>query len=87
MDQRASAADAAIELARWTGIGLAAYVAVVGLLALVVELAAATRFVPIERTVRAITRFVAVPALRRRLLDASTAAAITVASSTSQRPG
>lgn len=77
---RSDTADVLIEVARWVGIGLAAYVAFVAVLALVVELAAITRAVPLERAARFVGRLVAVPALRRRLLDASTAAAITVAS-------
>ena len=84
---RVSATDALIELSRWAGIGLAAYVAFVAVLALIIEFATFARAVPIERAARFVGRLIAVPALRRRLLDASTAAAITVASLNIAVPG
>jgi nucleoid-associated protein YgaU len=74
----ASLEDALVELARWLGMVLAAYVIVVAVLALLGELAAAVRAVPLARLLRRLAGVVAVPALRRRLVEASAATAITV---------
>ena len=69
---------ALVELARWLGMALAAYVIVVAVLVLLGELAATVRAVPLARLLRRVAGVVAVPALRRRLVEASTATAITV---------
>jgi nucleoid-associated protein YgaU len=74
--------DALVELARWLGMALAVYVIVVAVLVLLSELAAGMRAVPLARGLRRLAGVVAVPALRRRLVEASTATAITVSAMT-----
>lgn len=70
--------DALVELARWLGMALSVYVIVVSVLVLLGELAASVRAVPMARLLHRVAGVVAVPALHRRLVEASTATAITV---------
>ena len=76
---------ALVELARWVGLALAVYVAVVAALVLLGELASSVRAVPVARVLRGLAGVVAVPALRRRLVEASTATAITVSAMSATR--
>ncbi len=77
---RADPVDALAEIARWLGLGLAAYVAIVSFVALLAEIAAAVRMPRIHRWLHRLVGFVALPALRRRLLEFTTVATITAAS-------
>lgn len=77
---RADPVDALAEIARWLGLGLAAYVAIVSFVALLSEIAAAVQMPRIHRWLRRLVGVVALPALRRRLLEFTTVATITAAS-------
>lgn len=77
---RVDPVDALVEVARVAGIVLAAYVLVVSMLALVAELAGLAKFVRIQRLVSRIARAIALPSLRRRLLELGTAASLSAAS-------
>ena len=70
--------SALVEVARWLGIALAVYVIVVAALVLLSELAALAHALPAARLLHRVARAVALPTLRRRLAEASTATAITV---------
>ena len=70
--------SALVEVARWLGIVLAVYVIVVATLVLLSELAALAHALPAARLLHRMARAVALPTLRRRLAEASTATAITV---------
>ena len=70
--------SALVEVARWLGIVLAVYVIVVAALVLLSELAALAHALPAARLLHRVARAVALPTLRRRLAEASTATAITV---------
>ena len=74
---RVEPADALVEMARWLGLGLALYVAAVSLTALLAEAAALARFPRLNGLLRKTVRLVAVPALRRRLLEFTAAATVT----------
>lgn len=74
---RVEPVDALAEIARGVGLVLAVYVAAVSVTALVAELAAALRFPRLHRWLVRLARSVAVPALRHRLLEVTTAATIT----------
>ena len=77
---RADPVNALAEIARWLGLGLAVYVAVVSVVALLAEIAAAMRMPRIHLWLRRLVGFVALPGLRRRLLEITTVATITAAS-------
>jgi phage tail protein X len=77
---RSDPVDVLVEIARWVGLGLASYVAVVSLTALLAELAAAVRMPRVHRWLYRLVTVVALPALRRRLLELTTVATITAAS-------
>jgi nucleoid-associated protein YgaU len=72
--------DALVEMARWLGIALAAYVALTALMALLAEASLAMRMPRLAGGVRRVVSAVAFPALRRRLLEVTTAATITASS-------
>lgn len=74
---RTEPVDAFGEFARHLGIVLAAYVALVSAAALATELAAAARMPRLHRRLRQLVASIAVPALRHRLLEVTTAATIT----------
>ncbi len=76
---RVDPVDALVEVARMAGIVLAAYVLVVSVLALVAELAAVARLVRIHRLVSRLAGAIALPSLRRRLLELGTAASLSAA--------
>lgn len=77
---RVDPVDAVVEVARWVGIVLSAYVGVVSLTALVAELSFAVRMPRLGRRLRTLAGVVAFPALRRRLLEVTTAVTITASS-------
>jgi nucleoid-associated protein YgaU len=85
--EEASIEDALVEITRWVGMVLSGYVVVVAALVLLVDLADAVRAVPLARLLRRVAGGVAVPALRRRLVEASTATAITVSAMTATAGG
>ena len=70
--------DALVELARWLGLVLAAYIAIVALLVVLGELAVILRAVSVARLLHGVTSAIAVPALRRRLAGVSMSAVLTV---------
>jgi hypothetical protein len=74
---RVDPADALVEVARWIGFGLAVYVALVSVTALLAEIASLVRLPRLTRALRAVVRVVAIPALRRRLLDVTAVVTIT----------
>lgn len=74
---RAEPVDAFAELARHIGVVLSAYVGIVAAVSLATELAAAARLPRLHRRLRRIATSIAVPALRHRLLEVTTAATIT----------
>lgn len=74
---RTEPVDAFAELARHLGVVLSAYVGVVAAVALATELAATARMPRLHRRLRRIATSIAVPALRHRLLEVTTAATIT----------
>ena len=76
--EEAGPEGALVEAARWLGIVLALYVAAVAVLVLLSELAAAARVGLVARMLQGLASAVAFGALRRRLVEASTATAITV---------
>jgi nucleoid-associated protein YgaU len=76
---RVDPVDALVEVARVAGIVLATYVLVVSLLALVAELAGLARLARIQRLVSGIARAIALPSLRRWLLELGTAASLSAA--------
>lgn len=78
--RRVDAVDALVEIARWLGIMLAAYVAVVSLIALFAEACTVFRMPRLASRLRGAVGFVAVPALRRRLLDVTAALTFTASS-------
>lgn len=77
---RADPIDALVEIARWLGFGLAVYVVVVSMVALFAETAGLLRMVRVHRWLHRLVDVVALPALRRRLLELTTVATITAAS-------
>lgn len=77
---RVDPVDALVELARWVGIVLAAYVAIVSVTALLAELSFVVRMPRLGRRLRRLAGAVAFPALRRRLLEVTTAVTITASS-------
>ncbi len=72
--------EAIVELARWVGIVVSGYVLIVSMLVLLADVAAAVRLVPVTRVLNRIGSATALPVLRRKLLHATTATAITVSS-------
>jgi nucleoid-associated protein YgaU len=74
---RTEPVDAFAELARHLGVVLSAYVAVVAAVALATDLAATAHMPRLHRRLRRIATSIAVPALRHRLLEVTTAATIT----------
>jgi MYXO-CTERM domain-containing protein len=76
---RVDPVDALVELARVAGIVLAAYVLVVSVLALVAELAGLAKLARFQRLVGGLARAIALPSLRRRLLELGTAASLSAA--------
>jgi len=72
--------EAIVELARWVGIVVSGYVLIVSMLVLLADIAAAVRLVPVARVLHRIGSATALPVLRRKLLHATTATAITVSS-------
>ena len=79
--------EALVELTRWLGMALAGYVVVVAALVLLGEVAAGARSVPLARGLQRLAGGIAVPALRRRLVEASTATAITVSAMSATASG
>ena len=77
---RVEPVDAFAELARWLGLGLAVYVALVSAAALLAEVAGLVRMPRLQRGLRRLVEFVALPVLRRRLLELTTVATITASS-------
>jgi nucleoid-associated protein YgaU len=71
--------DALVEMARVAGVVLAAYVLVVSVVALVAELAGLANLARIQLILRRIVSAIALPSLRRRLLELGTAASISAA--------
>ncbi|MFN3256350.1 MAG: LysM peptidoglycan-binding domain-containing protein [Ilumatobacter sp.] len=69
--------DAFVEVARWIGIVLAGYVVAVSLLVLASEAAAAARLVSVSRLLSRTSHACAVPIIRKRLVEASAATAMT----------
>lgn len=78
--QRVDPVDALVEVARSLGIVLAVYVVLVSITALLAEASGALRMPRLARGLRQLARFVAIPALRRRLLEVTTAVTITASS-------
>ncbi len=77
---RAEPVDAFAEMARWVGLVLAAYVAVVSFTALLAELATTIHMPRMHRWLSRLVGAVALPALRHRLLEVTAVATITVSS-------
>lgn len=77
---RSDPVDAFAEIARWLGLGLATYVAIVSFGALLAEIAATARMPRVHRWLHRLVGAVALPALRRRLLELATVATITASS-------
>lgn len=77
---RADPIDALVEIARLLGLGLGLYVATVSVVALFAETAALLRMVRLHRWLYRLVGRVALPALRRRLLELTTVATITAVS-------
>jgi phage tail protein X len=77
---RADPVDALTEIARLIGIVLAAYVAIVSFVAVLAEAASAVRLPRVHRDLRRLVGFVALPELRRRLLEFTTVATVAVSS-------
>ena len=77
---RADPVDALTEIARLIGIVLAAYVAIVSLVALLAEAASTVHLPRVHRDLRRLVGFVALPELRRRLLEFTTVATVAVSS-------
>ena len=69
--------DAFVEVARWIGVVLAGYVVAVSLLVLASEAAAAARLVSVSRLLSRTSHAFAVPIIRKRLVEASAATALT----------
>jgi len=69
--------DAFVEVARWIGIVLAGYVVAVSLLVLASEAAAAARLVSVSRLLSRTSHAFAIPIIRKRLVEASAATALT----------
>lgn len=69
---------ALVEVVRWAGVLLAVYVIAVAMLVLLSELAAAAQVGLVARLLHGVASAVSFGALRRRLVEASTATAITV---------
>lgn len=78
--RRVDAVDALVEVARSLGIVLATYVALVSFTALLAEASAAFRMPRLAQHLRSLAGFVAIPALRRRLLEVSAAVTFTASS-------
>ncbi len=78
--ERVEPIDALVEVARWLGIILAAYVAVVSVAALLAELSFVVRMPRLGYQLRRLVSAVAFPALRRRLVEVTTAVTITASS-------
>ncbi len=78
--ERVDPVDALVEVARWLGMVLAAYVAVVSITALLAELSFVVRMPRLGRHLRRLAGAVAFPALRRRLVEVTTAVTITASS-------
>lgn len=77
---RVEPVDAFAEMARWVGLVLAAYVAVISLIALLAELATTIHMPWLHRWLSRLVRAVALPALRHRLLEVTAVATITASS-------
>ncbi|MEQ9163766.1 MAG: LysM peptidoglycan-binding domain-containing protein, partial [Ilumatobacter fluminis] len=78
--ERVEPIDALVEVARWLGIVLAAYVAAVSVGALLAELSFVVRMPRLGHHLRRLVGAVAFPALRRRLVEVTTAVTITASS-------
>lgn len=76
----ADSVDVLAELARLLGIVLAGYVASVSGVALMAETAALLRMPRLTRALRGVVQVVAVPALRKRLLEVAAVATVTASS-------
>jgi phage tail protein X len=74
---RVEPADALVEVARWLGLALAVYVAAVSLTALLAEACSLVRLPRLTGMLRAVVRIIAIPALRRRLLELTAVATVT----------
>jgi nucleoid-associated protein YgaU len=77
---RAEPVDAFSEMARWVGLVLAAYVAVVSFAALMAESASLVHMPRLHRWLSRLVGAVALPALRHRLLEATAVATMTASS-------
>ena len=77
--ERVDPVDALVEVARVAGVVLAAYVLLVSLLALVAEFAGLANLVRVQRLLSRIAGTIALPSLRRRLLELGTAASLSAA--------
>lgn len=77
---RAEPVDAFSEMARWVGLVLAAYVAIVSFAALMAESASLVHMPRVHRWLSRLVGAVALPALRHRLLEATVVATITASS-------
>ncbi|MGE0306230.1 MAG: LysM peptidoglycan-binding domain-containing protein [Acidimicrobiia bacterium] len=77
--ERVDPVDALVEVARIAGIVLAAYVLLVSVLALVAEVAGLAKLARVQRLLSRIAGAIALPSLRRRLLELGTAASISAA--------
>jgi len=77
---RTEPADALAELARGTGLVLAIYVGLVSAAALLAEIASVIRLPRLNHMLRHVVAWVALPALRRRLLELTTVVTMTAAS-------
>lgn len=77
--ERVDPVDALVEVARVAGVALAAYVLLVSLLALVAEFAGLAKLVRVQRLLSRIAGTIALPSLRRRLLELGTAASLSAA--------
>ena len=78
--RRVDAVDVLGEIGRGLGIALATYVALVSLTALLAEASGALRMPRLAQRLRRVAGFVAIPALRRRLLEVTAAVTFTASS-------
>jgi nucleoid-associated protein YgaU len=79
--------DVFVEVARWVGVLLAGYVVFVSAVMLVAELASAVRLVSVSRMLHRVGSASAIPMIRRRLVEVSTATAITASMATLSAAG
>lgn len=74
--------DAFIEVVRWLGIAIAAYVTIIAGTGLLAELAAKVRLAPVARVLRSISMRSAAPVLRDRLWRTTTSVAVSASTLT-----